>query len=282
MGAVTARVTDSGGQVMSASATYAVGSRLRIGWSCPLDELASRYTMFPGTKFVRIFMGPGEGLPPWSAFSMLANDVQLQVSVKERGLNWPAWIASRPARFTVDTIGTIDHEPEQQDSGDPSPAEFWDEWRELCAQAGGIDKLILAPTFTRYAAEKGADRATWYQNFGRVVELDGIGAVGWDIYNYANDRYLTSAEMFDWCADFAEARNLDMFVSEWGRRRLSFDNGTQCAQRMHEDAAYARTRRIRGMSWFYKGSDNLDTAGTGGTPRLPERNALAKLIQEQR
>lgn len=256
-------------------------AELLVGWSCPISNLASRLRQFPGTKYIRIFRQAGQGLPTWAQLEPIPGDVTVHLSVKDRGLPIGDWLSSRPARWTAPLLFTLDHEPEQQDGGDPTPAEYVDEWAELCdslADHPRREQIVLTPTFTRYAAEVGSDRDAWYQDFGRVVEL-AVDAVAFDVYN-SGSTYQTSAQMFAWAVGFATQHGLPLYIAEWGRERKGGDDGTVCAQRMRDDVAYLRRQpQAFGIAWFYTGGDNLDTGANGG-PRTPERQALAELIQE--
>lgn len=265
-------------------------AKLRIGWSCPISSLPERLAKFPGTTYIRIFRKAGLGPPAWADLDVIPKDVVVHVSVKDRGLPVAQWLAARPPTWTVPVVFTLDHEPEQQDSGDPLPAEYREEWAELCNQLAGHSRrgeIILCPTFTRYAAELDPiKKVAWFENFGQVVDLPGVDAIGMDVYDPGSTAYQTSTEMYDWSCDFAEAHGKDLYGAEWGRDREGSDvsgaqAGTVCAQKMRDDIAYLRTRpRVRAVAWFYTGGDNLDT-GAGGGPRLPEREALAELIAGQ-
>lgn len=252
---------------------------LSVGWCPPNSTVADpgpQLTKFPGTTFVRLFSSTG--LPSWTSgiLPMVGADVTLHFSFKTWPADVSAWLSARPASRRRPFYLTLDHEPEQQDGGDPTPAQFKQEWRDLIEtldEHPRRNEVLLTPVYTEYAATKGADAATWYADFGAVSSYEGVDAVGFDIYNTGYSTYRTPAQMFGFALDHARSHDLPLVVAEWGIERKGSDNGTQCARVMRDQAAYAAAQGVRGLAWFYRGGQNLDT-------RAPERQALTDLIAE--
>jgi hypothetical protein len=259
--------------------------RLQVGW-CPPNtnstDLQAQMGKFPGTKFMRLFSSGG--LPSWtgSYLNLVPADVTIQLSFKTWPQDVSAWLTSRPANRRTPFYLILDHEPEQQDGGDPTPAQYKQEWQELIAALRGHPRrgeVLLTPTYTEYAATKGSNAARWYPDFGVVSSYEGVDAVGFDIYNTGYNSYRTPEQMFAFALDHARSHELPLVVAEWGIERKGPDAsgpnaGTQCAQLMRDQAHYlAGQPEARGLAWFYRGGCNLDT-------RAPEKQALTDIIGE--
>lgn len=283
MGTVTALVTDSGGRSAVATASYAITGSLQVGWCPPntnLTDLSAQISKYPTTKFMRLYFSAGQGLPSWTGavLSMVPADVTLHLSFKDWPVDVGAWLSGRPTNRRTPFYLTLDHEPEQQDAGDPLPAAFRQEWKDLITALNGHPRrgeVRLTPTYTEYAATKGSNASTWYSNYGVVSGYPGIDAVAFDIYNDGYSSYRTPEQMFAFALAHARQHGRSLVVAEWGIERKPFDpNGTQCAQVMRAQADYlARQPEARGLAWFYRGGDNLDT-------RTPEKQALTDLIAQ--
>lgn len=257
-------------------------SRLQVGW-CPPNtnntDLTNQLGKFPDTKYIRLFSSTG--LPGWASsyLSIPPADATLHISFKSWPQNVAAWLDGRPTNRRTPFYLTLDHEPEQQDSGDPTPAQFQQEWRELIAALQGHPRrgeVLLTPVYTEYAATKGSNASRWYPDFGVVSSYEGVDATSFDIYNTGYSTYRSPEQMFGFALAHARAHSKPLVVAEWGIERKGADAsgsnaGTQCAQVMRDHATYAAAQGIRGLSWFYRGNCHLDN-------RLPERQALTDLI----
>jgi hypothetical protein len=275
----TGRLRLADGRQVSYSAQ--APAKLLVGW-CPPDstvaQLGPMLAKFPGTKLVRLYSKTT--LPSWTSgiLPMVGADVTLHVSFKTWPVNVAGWLTSRPTNRRTPFYLTLDHEPEQQDSGDPAPAEYRAEWRELTAALAGHPRrgeVMLTPVYTEYAATRGSRAASWYGDFGVVSGFDGVDTVGFDIYNNSTQAYRTASNMFGFALAHARQHGKPLVVAEWGIERIaSDDTGSLCAQRMREHATYfAAQPEARALAWFYRGGDNLDT-------RAPEKKALTDLIAQ--
>lgn len=278
---VTVTVTDRAGHSTSQQVEVVERSALQVGWSPPnstVTDLTAQLAKFPGTKFVTLYSGPGGGLPSWTSgiLPLVPADATLSLSIKDWPVGVAAWLSARPTGLPPFYL-TLDHEPEQQDSGDPTPAEFRQEWQELIAALAGHPRraeVRLMPTFTEYAATEGGNAATWEANFGVVSGYAGVDAVGFDIYDTGYPSYRTPQQAYGFALSHAAKYGRDLIIRERGIARKGTDDGTQVARNMRDQCAYlAANPRVRGWSWFYRGGQILDT-------RLPEKQALTDLIGE--
>jgi hypothetical protein len=237
---------------------------------------------FPGTKWITLFIPPGGALPSWTTgmLSLIPRDATLSISIKDWPSNVAGWLAARPVSWVTPFYFTLDHEPEQQDSGDPTPTEFQAEWRELGESLRGHERraeIRLTPTYTEYYAVR--NETTWLRDFGVVSGYQDVDAVAFDIYDTGYSSYRTTEEAYAFMLRHARTVGKPCFVRERGIERKGADAsgpnaGTVCAANMRAQAQYlADQPNVVGWSWFYRGGQILDT-------RLPEKQALTDLIAQ--
>ncbi|MFF0822403.1 hypothetical protein ACFYUR_18735 [Micromonospora haikouensis] len=275
---LTGRVRDAAGNTTVTATTITVEARSTLlGW-CPPDStvtdiqrMAARY---PQPRLMRLYSAPGKGIAPWSS-GMLA-EVPAQTVLHYSFKDWsrttsPAlirdWLSARPAarRGVIDLV-TLDHEPEQQDSGDPTPAEHRQEWKELLEALADHPRrreVWLVPVFTEYAATRSA---SWWTDFGQVATYPGVDAVGFDIYDTGYERYRTPAERNGFALATARRVGRPLVIPEWGiQRKPALKSGTTydldgaiCAQAMRDNMAFLRALPdVPYVAWFYRGNCDL-------------------------
>lgn len=209
MGSVTARVTDSRGTSVSATATYAVGATapMAVGW-CPgprSGESAVAATLrnladYPNTGAVAVFMQVGEGLPA-SAWTSTSHELAkiptsvrvILVSYKDAGVDVAAFVAAWKAKGHTGILVIVPfHEPEQQTAGDPTISQFRAEWTRLrqykpllVANAG---RLLFGTCHTlqwcRRVSSPGGSRVNDWRDWFPDHEADLVGVVTGDWYPY--------------------------------------------------------------------------------------------------
>lgn len=280
------------GKLESTSATYKEWKppaiNFQVGWSPPNSnptDLNAMLAKYPNTKLVTLYMAPGAGLPSWTSGLLAAvpRDATLSLSVKDWPLNVAGWLAGRPASWTTPFLFTLDHEPEQQDSGDPTPIEFQEEWQDLCESLAGHSRrseILLTPCYTEYAATLNAEIApNWLRDFGCVSSFEGIDAVAFDIYDTGYAAYRSTQQAYAFALAHARSAGKPLLVRERGISRKGADAsgpsaGTACAQAMRDQCAYLNAQPdVLGWSWFYRGGQILDS-------RLPEKQALTDMIAQ--
>ncbi|NBE80315.1 glycoside hydrolase family 26 protein [Micromonospora rubida] len=270
--------------------TVSVRSPTLLGW-CPPDSTTAQIRAMTGRyarpQVMRLYTGAGGGIAPWSSgiLTQVPAGCPVHYSFKDWTSASPAavreWLSARPAgrRDVVDLV-TLDHEPEQQTAGDPSPAEFRQQWQELVGALAGHPRraeVWLVPVFTEYAARR---QASWWDDFGQVAAMPGVDAVGFDIYDTGYERYRTPAERNDFALAAARRVGKPLVVAEWGIKRKPtlkggkpYDpDGALCAQAMRDNVAHLRAQPdVPFVEWFHRGDCNLDARG-------PERQAFVDLM----
>jgi hypothetical protein len=257
-------------------------SGLRAGW-CPPNsntaDLAPMQQRYPGTSYKRLYSKTG--LVPWTSGILAMAYAETPMTLLHFSFKtWPVpfadWLDDRPPGLPPFVV-TLDHEPEQDPGGsDPTPEQFRQEWRELLAaiaahRRGG--EVIACPTYTEYAATKGEHAATWEQDYGVVSGYDGVGAVGFDVYDTGYPAY-RKASAYDFPLRHARKYRRRLLIPERGIGRKGTDDGSAVARAMREECAFlARQPEAWGWGWFYRGGQNLDERG-------PERQALTDLIAQ--
>lgn len=259
----------------------------RLGM-CPVNstsvtDIRAVFQRFPATKTLRFFSAGN--FVPWDSplFAAIPAGVHLVYSVKGVGLNWQQAFTTLPTRW----FGLIDfiwqHEPEQQDSGDPTPAVFQAEWRKIGQAAAAHplnDKFRVGPCFTEFRAR--ADGETWFNQFGVVGTYEGINRAGFDIYNTGYPQftnYRTPAHISEIPFAYADRTGLQVSVDELGLARKNDPNGTICAQSL--PGIYERLQtRCRTVTWFDRGACYLGDSPTDPAGRRPEYAVMADLIEE--
>ncbi|GAA2708431.1 hypothetical protein ACFY2R_06600 [Micromonospora olivasterospora] len=298
---LTARVRDAAGNATASTTTLTVQAPLALGWCPPQSSAASVQAMlarYPRPRSIRVYSGSGAGLESWSsgALAQVPADCAAHYSFKD----WSSatsptavrdWLSARPvARRQVVDLLTLDHEPEQQNGDDPTPAAYRQEWQELVAALAGHPRrreVWLVPVFTEYYARR---TATWWADFGVVSGYAGVDAVGFDIYDAGYERYRTPVERNDFALAQARRVGRPLVVPEWGIKRkptlnsgVAYDpNGTLCAQAMRDNMTHLRAQPdLPYVEWFYRGDCNLDatlTYPSGQTyVRDAERAAFVQL-----
>lgn len=301
---LTARVTDAAGHTVTGTRTLTVQSQATtlLGWCPPNTTTADTTAMlarYPQPQVMRLYTGAGGGLASWTSgpLSQVPAGCVMHYSFKDwTAASSPAairsWLSARPTsrRGVVDVL-TLDHEPEQQDSGDPTPAQFRQEWQELVAALADHPRraeIGLVPVFTEYAARRSA---TWWADFGTVSALAGVDAVGMDIYDTGYERYRTVVERNDFALSQARRVGKPLIIAEWGiKRKPTLNNGTVydpdgilAAQAMRDNMAHLRAQPdVPLVEWFYRGDCDLNatlTYPSGQTyVRTAERAAFTDLM----
>lgn len=284
---LTARVRDAAGHTVTATTAVTVQTpETLLGWSPPNSTTADITAMlgkYPQPQLMRLYTAAGGGIASWTAapLSQVPADCTLWYSFKDWDTTSPQkirdWLTARPAaRKGVRDILTIDHEPEQQDAGDPTPAAFRQEWQELAAALAGHPRrkeLLLVPVFTEYNARR---TATWWADFGIVCTYSGVDAVGFDIYDTGYEKYRSVVERNDFALSVARRADVrkPLMLAEWGIKRkpalnsgAAYDtDGTIAAQAMRDNVAYLRQQPdVPYVSWFYRGDCHLDASLTYST-----------------
>ena len=116
--------------------------------------MADMQDRYPRTRVVRIFIGPGKSMPSWSG-PVLGPIVQagavVHVSFKTNPVpEVVSWVADKPAGVLL--LLTSDHEPEQQEYGDPTVEQYHATWAELVPALDGHPmrgEILLGPVYTR-------------------------------------------------------------------------------------------------------------------------------------
>lgn len=248
-----------------------------LGWCPPtstVTDLNYMLTNFRGDT-IRLYSSAGSGLQSWTGalFSALPPSSILAYSFKDWPVDISTWLFNRPSNWTTPFYLCLDHEPEQQTGGDPTPAVYKQQWQELINALAGHprrNEVRLCPIFTEYYARR---NSTWESDFGVVCGYSGIDAVGFDIYDSGYSSYRSVTERNDFALSIARKYNKPLIIPEWGIERKSSDtDGTQAAQAMINNINYLRQQPdVPYVQWFYVGGDNLDTRG-------PEKQAFIDIM----
>lgn len=286
---VTVTVTDAAGHSTSQQVEVVEQNKVLLGM-CPvnstsLTDMQAVFSRFPQTGVVRFYSAGG--FVPWESpiLATIPEGRHLVYSVKGAGLDWATALTTMPARW-LDRIDFIwQHEPEQQDSGDPTPAVFQSEWQRIGLIAAGhprAGRFEIGPCFTEFAARR--DGETWYQNYGVVGTYTGITRVGFDVYNSGYPQfvnYRTPTHMWEVPFAYADQVNKPVSIDEWGLARKNDPDGTICAPVLREQfEAFAAHPRARTIAWFDRGGCYLGASPTDPAGRNPEYAVMADLIQE--
>lgn len=166
------------------------------GWnpgSRTIDEMGKLY---PKTSAARVFFREGEGLPPtaWTDPTRvgrqrlvdLPQGCTVIVSFKDQLVDRAAFVAAwQAARPDVRLVLITHHEPEQQEGGDPTRAEYRASWTRTREQVGNhparaAGRLILATCWTLQWIRRGGDWRIWWPDH----EAAAVDLVLFDWYPY--------------------------------------------------------------------------------------------------
>ncbi|WP_162959285.1 hypothetical protein [Micromonospora tulbaghiae] len=263
--------------------------------------------LYPGSSAVRVFFGPGEGLPgsAWTDATRVGRQrladlpagCTVVVSFKDQHVNRLAFVeAWREARPDVDLILITHHEPEQQEGGDPTPAQYRASWTRTREQVGdhparAEGRLRLAVCWTLQWIRRGGDWRTWWPDH----EADAVDLVLGDWYPYtpgAPDPYRPTsyeepAAALKVMVDLAAATGKDWGLAEVDHRRILRANGYAadvdptgelCATWYRQMHTTAKELGCRVWAHFHR---DMGAALGDLTKRPAEQAALRQLITQE-
>ncbi|WP_435585826.1 peptidoglycan recognition protein family protein [Micromonospora aurantiaca (nom. illeg.)] len=270
-----------------------------IGWSLGGRTVAAMLALYLQSQAVRVFYEPGKGLPagdwsdPRKPLAQLPPGATVVVSHKDLGVDAlafvTAWLTHRP---DVDLWLIAHHEPEQQEGGDPTPAQFRASWTRQREQVGAHParaegRLRLAVCYTLQWIRAGGNWRTWWPEH----EADAVDLVLFDWYQYlpgARNPYRPhayedpAAAIAPMVAIAAEVGK-DWGIAEIDHLRITTTNG--CPVDLDPDGElcadwyrqmYATARRAGCQLWCHYHARHGDL-----TERLPEQRALRDLIIQE-
>lgn len=255
-----------------------------LGWSVGGGTVAGyqrQATAYGSPSAVRIFSPPSSGIKPWTRdiLAAIPRDAILIYSIKDWPIDVYGWMSSRPSTLTTPYYFCLDHEPEGGPAkGDPTPAQYQQEWRELIDQVKNHPRrseMRLAPIFTEYYAKKNA--ATFWADFGVVASYSGVDAIGFDIYDLAYSTYRTPADRLTVPLQYARRSEVrkPLIVAEWGiddKGAVLNPGGTVAAKQMRDTMAHIRKQSdIPYVTWWHDDYNAL-------WDRPAEQQALKDLI----
>lgn len=226
----------------------------------------------------RVFSGPGKGVMAWDAplLQELDDDCVLVYSFKD----WPLephifelWMDTKPKDRFPKVYWCLDHEPEQGPaSGDPAPDAYRQQWAEalnIHAVHPRRDEFIPTPIFTEYYARKyrakpnPKTKDTWFNDFGQVLGLNGIGAIGFDIYDNHESSFRTPEERNEIPLHYANLMQLPLIIAEWGiaEKPLEDPQGNLSAKAIRDNVEYLRNQvkqEVPLVLWFHNDEWSLD------------------------
>ncbi|TWH70528.1 hypothetical protein [Micromonospora olivasterospora] len=276
------------------------------GW-CPGDRsVTGMLAAYPETSCVRIFFGPGDGLPAsaWTdtrlRLAQVPAHADVIVSHKDPDVDAAAFVAAWQATGRTGRLILVPHhEPEQQSGGDPPPATFRRSWTRTREQVGDHParhdgRLLLAVCWTLQwvrrvdaAGRRVNDWRTWWPTH----EADAVDLVLGDWYPYdptARNPFRPAAYE-DPAAALTVMTELSAETgSPWGIAEINHSritkaggfgvdldpDGSRCAdwyRRMH---AWARDNGCQVWAHFHRGGGDL-------TERPAEARVLRELIAQE-
>ncbi|WP_319460096.1 hypothetical protein [Micromonospora sp. RTP1Z1] len=271
----------------------------RIGW-CPGGRtVADMLARYPLTSAVRIFFGPGDGLPasawtdPRQALAQVPAGADVIASHKDQGVDAAAFVTAWEATGrTGQLILVPHHEPEQQEGGDPPPAQFRASWTRTREQVGDHParrdgRLQLAVCYTLQWIRGGGNWRTWWPEH----EADAVDLVLFDWYQYEPGApnpfrprsYEDPASAIAPMTAIAAAVGKDWGIAEIDHLRITRENGfavdldptgEMCAAWYRRMFAAAKAAGCQLWCHFHRGHGDL-------TSRLPEQLALRELIGQE-
>lgn len=270
----------------STSCTVDLG-RMGVGW-CPglragegaVDAIRRMLADYPTPSVVRLFFAAGKGLPAWDTgpLAEIPDEVDLIViSVKDWPVDVAAWLSVMPEKFRGRIVLILDHEPEQQDGGDPTPAEFKAEWAALVAALRDHPRrgdIRLALCFTR---------AYWrthpqaFDEFMPVDVLDGIDEIWWDVYDPLGGESPDSILSIPRQVRFRTGKPYGLAELGIGRR-ADDPTGERCADDIDAVVVEARADGCVAVAWFHRDAERNYDLTDDQTPRPVEAQKLADLI----
>lgn len=237
-----------------------------------VDGLRKMIELYGPPDVCRVFSQPGKGLIPWSSplLALLPAECVLIYSAKDWPVPLGEWMSAKPADRFPFVWWCIDHEPEQGPSrGDPDPATYRRQWTEALDVANRHPRSAefgACPIFTEFYARKyetvpdPATGQTWYQAFGRVLELDGVEAVGFDVYDTSWPDYRTPEHRNEIPLRYAQRAGLPLILGEWGIANKATTGDEGAAAAIRANVAYLRervTHPVPYVAWFHNGGDSL-------------------------
>lgn len=269
------------------------------GWSLGDRTVTDMLGLYPKSQAVRVFYAPGKGLPasawsdPRSPLAQLPPGATAVVSHKDTDVDALAFVeAWQTHRPDVDLILIAHHEPEQQEGGDPTRAQFRASWTRQREQVGGHSaraegRLRLAVCWTLQWIRAGGDWRQWWPEH----EADAVDLVLFDWYQYlpgAKNPYRPhvyedpAAAIAPMTAIAAEVGK-PWGVAEVDHLRITVANG--CPVDLDPDGElcadwyrrmYAAAREAGCQVWCHYHARHGDLTG-----RLPEQQALRELIEQE-
>lgn len=273
------------------------------GWCPGTRTMPELLTAYPGTSCVRIFFGPGDGLPAsaWTdqrqRLAQVPAGADVIVSHKDPDVDAAAFVAAWQATGRTGRLILVPHhEPEQQTGGDPAPAEFRKSWTRTRTQVGDHParhdgRLRLAVCWTLQwvrrvdaAGRRVNDWRTWWPEH----EADAVDLVLADWYPYDPKArnpfrpaaYEEPAAALAIMVELARATGKPWGIAEINHPRITTaggypvdldPDGSRCAdwyRRMH---AWAKANGCQVWSHYHRDEGDL-------TERTAERQALREVI----
>lgn len=276
------------------------------GWCPGTRPVPGMLAAYPGTSCVRIFFGPGDGLPPaaWSdqrqRLAQVPADADVIVSHKDPDVDATAFVAAWQATGRIGRLILVPHhEPEQQTGGDPAPAAFRRSWTRTREQVGDHParhdgRLRLAVCWTLQwvrrvdaAGRRVNDWRTWWPEH----ESDAVDLVlaDWYPYDPTARNPFRPADYEDPAAALAIMVELSAATGKpWGIAEINHSritraggfpvdldpDGSRCAdwyRRMH---AWAKATGCQVWSHYHRDEGDL-------TDRTVEQQTLRDLIAQE-
>ncbi|MFI2650213.1 hypothetical protein [Micromonospora fulviviridis] len=257
-------------------------------------------TSYPYTSAVRIFYGPGDGLPAgdwtnaWAKLCQAPATADVLVSHKDVDVDAAAFVAAWQATGRTGRLILIPHhEPEQGKGGDPTREAFRASWTRTRQQVGDhparqAGDLWLAVCYTLQWVRRGGDWRQWWPEH----EASAVDLVLGDWYQYdptapnpwRPPAYEDPARALQVMVDLAAATGKDWGIAEIDHTRILRPNGyaldldptgEQCAawyRRMH-----ATAKQLGCRVWCHFHRDHGDLLAG----RAPEQLALRDLIAQE-
>lgn len=273
------------------------------GWCPGTRTVTGMLGTYPGTSCVRIFFGPGDGLPaaawtdPRQRLAQAPADADVIVSHKDPDVDAAAFVNAWQATGRTGRLILVPHhEPEQQTGGDPAPAAFRTSWSRTRTQVGDHParhdgRLRLAVCWTLQwvrrvdaAGRRVNDWRTWWPEH----EAAAVDLVLADWYPYDPTArnpfrpagYEEPASALAIMVELSRATGKPWGIAEINHPRITTaggfpsdldPDGSRCAawyRRMH---AWAKANGCQVWSHYHRDEGDL-------TERKTEQQALRELI----
>lgn len=311
MATLTARLLTLG-QTSTDTTSYSIQapSIARLGM-CPVNstsvsDIQAIWQRFPKVNSIRLFSSTSFiswSSPLWGAIPTSVRKIAYSTKTRQPDQEIRDYWSAMPSRFRQQFNGEplldwiIDHEPEQQTSGDPTPAEYRLEYQQIGQlRLAHPDRQFwgFGPCHTEYRAYR--DGEAWWNDYGVVGTYPGVTRLGWDIYDTGYEQefpngYRTPSHMFDGLFNYRARVNSAVTdgvvrtanVDEWGIARdadadPAWNEGDQAAAAMQAHWANWRQRPGSGsLNWFDRGGCYLGASPTDPAGRPLEYQAFSQM-----